>query len=132
MASLKKKRSVKRYLIQLIVSLLLSESPIQPFGGGVKQLSRQFVQSSSKKQLCWGTFSVFLKLKGCDFIIKGVRRRCCPMTFAKFFRMFTQNMSGCFWSLCYTGHISRNFEKRFFVCLLYWYNYWTKIRKSRN
>ena len=59
MASLKKKRSVKRYLIQLIVSLLLSESPIQPFGGGVKQLSRQFAKFLEKTIVLGYLFSIF-------------------------------------------------------------------------
>ena len=46
----------------------------------------------TEKQLCWGTFSVFLKLKGCNFIIKEIRRRCCPVTFAKFLKTVTQHL----------------------------------------
>ena len=42
--------------------------------------------------MCWGTFSVFLELKGCNFIIKEVRRRCCPVTFAKCFKTVTQHL----------------------------------------
>ena len=72
--------------------MLLSDSPVQPCGDGVKQLFRQFVLSSQKKQLCWGTLSVFLKLKGSSFNIKEVRRRCCPVTFAKFFKTVTQHL----------------------------------------
>ena len=46
----------------------------------------------TEKQLCLGTFSVFLKLKGCNVIIKEIRRRCCPVTFAKFFKTVTQHL----------------------------------------
>ena len=85
-----------------------------------------------EKQLCWDTFSVFLNLKGCNFIIKEVRRSCCPMTFEKFSRTVTQHIC-----LAVSGGsailaILIKTLRRDFLYYVYWYNYWTKIRKSRN
>ena len=58
----------------------------------VKNNSSDNLCKVHRKKMCWGTFSVFLELKGCNFIITEVRRRCCPVTFAKFFKTVTRHL----------------------------------------
>ena len=99
----------------------------------VKQLFRQFVQNSQKSTCAGVPFEHFWRLDNSNFIIKEVGHRCCPETFAKFFRTVLLYLCAAASGVCtILAIVIKTFKRGFFICLRCRYGCWTKIRNSRN
>ena len=99
----------------------------------VKQLFRQFLQNSQKTTCAGVPFEDFWRLDNSNFIIKEVRRRCCPETFAKFFRTVLLYLGAADSGVSTVlAIVIKTFKRGFLLCLRCRYGCWTKIRNPRN